>query len=53
MARLQGCLPSQRALLCIQPGRIDWCETLSAPVAEALPEAARLARTTLQRWHIA
>jgi hydrogenase maturation protease len=52
MARLQDCLPSQRALLCIQPGRIDWCETLSAPVAEALPEAARLARTTLQRWQI-
>jgi len=50
MARLQDCLPSQRALLCIQPGRIDWCETLSAPVAGALPEAARLARTTLQRW---
>ena len=50
MARLEDCLPSQRALLCIQPGRIDWCETLSAPVAEALPEAARLARITLQRW---
>ncbi len=24
MARLQGCLPSRRALLCIQPARIDW-----------------------------
>jgi hydrogenase maturation protease len=53
MARLEDCLPSQRALLCIQPGRIDWCETLSAPVAGALPEAARLARTTLQRWQFA
>lgn len=51
MARLQDCLPSQRALLCIQPGRIDWCETLSAPVAEALPEAARQARGTLHRWN--
>jgi hydrogenase maturation protease len=51
MARLQDCLPSQRALLCIQPGRIDWCETLSAPVAEALPEAARRARATLHRWN--
>ena len=53
MARLEDCLPSQRALLCIQPGRIDWSEQLSAPVAEALPEAARLARATLQRWQLA
>jgi hydrogenase maturation protease len=50
MARLQDCLPLKRALLCIQPGRIDWCETLSAPVAETMPEAARQARETLQRW---
>jgi hydrogenase maturation protease len=50
MARLQNCLPSKRALLCIQPGLIDWCETLSAPVAEALPEATRQARALLHRW---
>jgi hydrogenase maturation protease len=53
MARLQDCLPSQRALLCIQPGRIDWCETLSAAVAEVLPGAAGLARATLRRWKLA
>jgi len=50
MARLLGCLPDQRALLCIQPGRIDWCETLSGPVAEMMPEASRRARATLARW---
>jgi hydrogenase maturation protease len=50
MARLQGCLPSRRALLCIQPCRIDWSETLSIPVAQALPEASRQARALLQRW---
>ncbi len=50
MARLQDCLPQQRALLCIQPQRIDWSETLSAPVAAALPGAAQRARETLQRW---
>ncbi len=50
MARLQGCLPPRRALLCIQPRRIDWSETLSTSVAEALPEAARQARLLLQRW---
>ena len=52
MARLQDCLPRRRALLCIQPGRIDWSETLSAPVAEALPEAARQAQALLQRWEL-
>jgi hydrogenase maturation protease len=50
MARLRDCLPRRRALLCIQPARIDWSEALSAPVAQAMPEAARQARSTLQRW---
>ncbi len=36
MARLQDCLPRRRALLCIQPGRIDWSETLSTPVARGV-----------------
>jgi hydrogenase maturation protease len=52
MARLQRCLPSRRALLCIQPARIEWSETLSAPVAQALPAAGREARALLQRWKI-
>jgi hydrogenase maturation protease len=50
MARLRDCLPPRRALLCIQPGRIDWSEQLSTPVAAALPEAARQASALLQRW---
>jgi len=50
MARLQGCLPSRRALLCIQPSRIEWSETLSAPVAQAMPAAGRQAQALLQRW---
>ncbi len=53
MARLGECLPSRRALLCIQPGRIDWGETLSAPVAQALPEAARRAAALLEQWSLA
>ena len=53
MARLQDCLPHRRALLCIQPGRIDWCEALSPPVTEALPDATRQARATLERWSLA
>lgn len=52
MARLRGCLPLRRALLCIQPQRIEWSETLSAPVADILPEAARQATALLQRWQL-
>jgi hydrogenase maturation protease len=52
MARFQGCLPRRRALLCIQPARIEWSETLSAAVAQALPAAGRQARALLQRWRI-
>jgi hydrogenase maturation protease len=52
MARLRDCLPRRRALLCIQPQRIDWSETLSAQVANALPEAARQATALLKRWQL-
>lgn len=51
MARLQDCLPDRRALLCIQPYRIEWSEALSGPVAAALPEAGRKAAALLQRWN--
>jgi hydrogenase maturation protease len=52
MARLEGCLPARRALLCIQPCRIDWSDALSAPVAQLLPEAARQALQLLRRWTV-
>jgi hydrogenase maturation protease len=50
IARLTGSLPRQRALVGIQPGRIDWGETLSAAVSDALPAAAALAREVLCSW---
>jgi hydrogenase maturation protease len=50
MARLHGCLPRQRALLCVQPQCIDWGQTLSPRVAAAMPEAVAQARAALQRW---
>jgi hydrogenase maturation protease len=50
MARLQNCLPEQRALLCIQPQHIHWSEELSAPVAESLAEGVRQGTALLQRW---
>jgi hydrogenase maturation protease len=52
MARLQGCLPSRRALLCIQPARIDWSEALSAPVEAAFCGAVGQARALLGRWQV-
>ena len=53
MARLQGCLPARRALLCIQPGRIEWGEVLSPLVAEAIPAAALAASRLLAQWSVA
>jgi hydrogenase maturation protease len=52
MARLQDCLPPRRALLCIQPLRIEWSEALSTPVLRAMPDAIRVARAQLRRWNI-
>jgi hydrogenase maturation protease len=49
-ARQRTCLPARRALLCIQPKRTDWGEALSLPVFRALPEAARLVGSLLERW---
>ena len=53
MARLEDSLPGQRALLCIQPGTIDWGETLSPAVVEALSRAVDEARELLDRWILA
>ncbi len=51
-ARLLGCLPRQRALICIQPQRIEWSTSLSAPVDRAMNEAAQHARAILRRWRL-
>jgi len=50
MARLKDCLPERRALITVQPQRIDWGETLSAPVARALPGICARARLLAERW---
>ena len=51
-ARLLGCLPERRALLCLQPERIAWSAALSAPLERSLAEATRLAKTVLQHWQV-
>ena len=50
MARLRDCLPERRALMCIQPGAIDWSETLSPAVSGAFAAGAAQARAVLDRW---
>jgi hydrogenase maturation protease len=50
IARLLGCLPDRRALLCLQPERIDWSTSLSAPVEQALGLATTRAKALLQQW---
>jgi hydrogenase maturation protease len=50
IARIQNRLPRQRALLGIQPAQLGWGEAPSAAVAQAIPEAARLARQLLYKW---
>ena len=49
-ARLTEALPTRRALVAVQPGRVDWGETLSPSVAAAVPAATALARDILERW---
>lgn len=50
MARIAGHLPDRRALIGIEPGRIEWSESPSAAVSGALDRAARMALTLLDRW---
>lgn len=50
MARLSDCLPDHRALISVQPQRVDWGEALSGPVAEALPGICERARLMAQWW---
>jgi hydrogenase maturation protease len=50
MARLLGCLPQRRALLCLQPERIGWSTSLSDPVEQSLVEATTRATALLREW---
>lgn len=50
MARLAGHLPCRRALVGIEPGRMDWSESPSTEVDEALDHAARVALGLIDRW---
>lgn len=50
IARLQDCLPVNRALIGIQPGDFGWGDRPGEIVNAAIPRAADLARELLDRW---
>jgi hydrogenase maturation protease len=50
IARLTGTLPVNRALIGIQPDRIEWGMSPTPPVANALPLAVSQAVGLLERW---
>jgi hydrogenase maturation protease len=50
IARLQDCLPVNRALIGIQPGEFGWGDRPGETVSAAIPRAADLARQLLDRW---
>jgi hydrogenase maturation protease len=50
IARLTDSLPQQRALVAIQPDRIDWGEQPTRPVAEAIPVAVNHVIELMQQF---
>ena len=50
MARLTGDLPSQRALVAVQPASLDWGTRPTAAVAAAIPRAGQAVLDLLRRW---
>lgn len=50
IARLQDCLPANRAMIGIQPAVLGWGEAPGTAVQQAIPEAAALAADTICRW---
>lgn len=49
-ARLMDRLPGRRALIAIQPQRVDWGEALTDAVARAVPEACAMVTSLVRRW---
>ena len=48
--RLRGELPARRALIGIEPADMNWGTEPTAPVAEAVPQAAAIARQLVSEW---
>jgi hydrogenase maturation protease len=52
IARLTGCLPDKRALVGIQPEKIDWAMSPTDAVERALPSAVNHAFELLLNWNL-
>ncbi len=50
IARLTERLPKNRALIGIQPEKLDWGEWPSEPVVQAIPQAAALVQALIHQW---
>jgi hydrogenase maturation protease len=50
LAYLTGLLPENRALIGIQPQLIDWSDSLSEPVASAIPKVCKTTHNLIMRW---
>lgn len=50
ITHLTEMVPANRALVAIQPEYVDWGHTLSEPVQQALPQAARAVMQLLNSW---
>ncbi len=49
-ADLLGCKPERRALIGVEPDRIEWGLEPTAAVASAIPEMRRAARALIESW---
>jgi len=50
MSRLSGHFPVRRALIAIQPQSVDWGDTPTAAVAQAIPRVCDYVLAQLQSW---
>lgn len=51
IARLTERWPEKRALVAIQPEKLDWGNEPTAPVQSAIPEACRRIEALVKEWH--
>lgn len=51
IARLGGHWPTRRALIGIEPAKVDWGEALTPAVAAALPAVYAIGGELIARWH--
>lgn len=50
IAKLTDCWPARRALVAIQPAKVDWGDAPTAEVAAAMPRACERIRALIGEW---